>query len=240
MLVSHRKRFIYTKTTKSAGTSVEVYFEPYCVPEGSWTFAHYRAESVTAAGIVGFRGENREGTNPRWWSHMPASVIKEQVGDDVWNSYFKFCVIRDPFERLVSKFHFDRRVSGSTPNTVCSFKAGAAAAGNERGGPLSPQLRTHFKSWLLRHKMRDRQRYAIEGEICVDYFIRYEALEQGIKHVCDTTGVPFEPEKIPLLKTGLRPQHELADYYDAEAMDFVANEYRFELEHFGYRPPVPT
>ena len=36
MLISHRKQFIYTKTYKTAGTSVEVYFEPYCMQEGEW------------------------------------------------------------------------------------------------------------------------------------------------------------------------------------------------------------
>lgn len=34
MLISHRKRFIFTKTAKTAGTSVESYFEQYCMPEG--------------------------------------------------------------------------------------------------------------------------------------------------------------------------------------------------------------
>ena len=40
MLISHRKQFIYTKTAKTAGTSVESYFEKYCMPEGKWQFSH--------------------------------------------------------------------------------------------------------------------------------------------------------------------------------------------------------
>ena len=55
MLISHRKRFIYTKTVKTAGTSVESYFEPYCMREGEWSFSHSRAEYVSEAGIVGIR-----------------------------------------------------------------------------------------------------------------------------------------------------------------------------------------
>jgi hypothetical protein len=31
MLVSHQRKFIYTKTVKTAGSSVESYFEPYCI-----------------------------------------------------------------------------------------------------------------------------------------------------------------------------------------------------------------
>jgi len=53
MLVSHKEEIHYTKTLKTAGTSVEVYFEPYCMPEGEWSFGHARAEYVSQAGIIG-------------------------------------------------------------------------------------------------------------------------------------------------------------------------------------------
>ena len=36
MLVSHQKKFIFTKTKKTEGTSVESFFEPYCVLEVTW------------------------------------------------------------------------------------------------------------------------------------------------------------------------------------------------------------
>ena len=32
MLVSHSKKFIFLKTMKTAGASVEIYLERYCVP----------------------------------------------------------------------------------------------------------------------------------------------------------------------------------------------------------------
>ena len=73
MLISHRKRFIYTKTVKTAGTSVEVYFEPWCLPENTWTFSHARDQTVCADGIIGYRGNNRGDSS--WWNHMPASLI---------------------------------------------------------------------------------------------------------------------------------------------------------------------
>lgn len=53
MLVSHRKKFIYTKTVKAAGTSVVSYFEKSCMPEGAWEFAHFRDEYVSEEGILG-------------------------------------------------------------------------------------------------------------------------------------------------------------------------------------------
>ena len=40
MLISHRKKFIFTKTKKTAGTSVESVFETYCI-HGNLIFLNY-------------------------------------------------------------------------------------------------------------------------------------------------------------------------------------------------------
>ena len=105
MLVSHQYKFIYTKTMKTAGTSVEVYFEKYCCNPAKYKMCHSRPEEETNFGIIGARGKTISAES-KWWNHMPAQQIKNQLGNDVWNNYFKFCVIRNPFDRLVSEFYF--------------------------------------------------------------------------------------------------------------------------------------
>ncbi|KPA10844.1 hypothetical protein MHK_008953, partial [Candidatus Magnetomorum sp. HK-1] len=47
MLVSHRHKFIYTKTFKTAGTSVESYFEPFCMNDGEWSRSHPRDQYIS-------------------------------------------------------------------------------------------------------------------------------------------------------------------------------------------------
>src|SRR5438034_9985645 len=99
MLVSHRKQFIYTKTIKTGGTSVEAYFEPYCFPDREYEFLHARPQYASETGIVGFRGLKRPDDGIEWYNHMPAAEIKARLGEDVWNRYVKFCVVRDPFDK---------------------------------------------------------------------------------------------------------------------------------------------
>ena len=107
MLISHRKRFIYTKTVKTAGTSVESYFEPYCMREGEWSFTHARPEYVSETGIIGIRsGEPLELQGATWWNHMPARTIRALIGEEIWNDYFKFCVVRNPFDAMVSAYRY--------------------------------------------------------------------------------------------------------------------------------------
>ena len=87
--------------------------------------------------------------------------------------------------------------------------------------------------------MFDRNKYLIDGEICIDYFIRYEDLENGIKHVCDKLEVDFESENIPRLKSGIRnKQLSVNEFYDSETVDIVSELYAFELDYFGYAAPA--
>jgi len=49
---------------------------------------------------------------------MTAEAIRREVGPAVWNGYFKFCVIRNPFEVTVSAFYFRRKRHPSRHNAT--------------------------------------------------------------------------------------------------------------------------
>jgi hypothetical protein len=213
VLISHRKQFIYTKTAKTAGTSVESYFEKYCMPEGAWEFAHGREEYVSEEGIIGYRGNNAR--EKKWYNHMPAIEIRDKIGPSIWHKYFKFCVIRNPFDKLVSGFFFNKEIKEGE-DFIDSFRNWI-----KNGGSVS-----------------DRDKYLINREICIDHFIRYENLENGIENVCNLQNMPFEPERIPKLKAGFRNREiPLREFYDEETIQIVSKRYKFELEHFNYNRP---
>ena len=175
MLISHDKEFIYTKTAKTASTSVESYFEPFCMPPGTWQFEHGREEQVSDDGIVGYRGEHTQGK--RWFNHMPCNAIRDQLGEARWEAYFKFTVIRDPFDKLLSGYFFQQRPEGSSKELIEGFRHWVRTGGS----------------------IVDRHTYTLGGEVCMDYFIRYERLEEGVEWVCRRLGVPFEAGRLPRL-----------------------------------------
>ena len=89
MLLSHLNRFIYTKTLKTAGTSVEIYFQDACVPIGEYvSLSHHTEEMLTPAGIIGYRGPDLSGRT--WYNHMSATRIRALVGPETWEWYYKF------------------------------------------------------------------------------------------------------------------------------------------------------
>lgn len=231
MLVSHRKQFIFTKTAKTAGTSVESYFEPFCMPPGEWEESQARAEHVSESGIVGYRG-TEPGTYT-FWNHMPAASIRDQVGAKVWDTYYKFTVVRNPFAKLVSGwYHFHR------PNVT--WKSTAKSALRDAGGlslVLSGKKDIHdFRTWIAAGgRVMDRDKYLIDGEVCVDFFIRYESLEADIVKVNKRLGLIQEGRTIPSLNAGIRSRRfDVPQFYDARTEAIVRKTYAFEVEYFGY------
>lgn len=236
MLISHAKRFIYTKTVKTAGTSVESYFEPFCMPPGEWEFADGRSECVSAAGVIGVRsGEPLVVQSATWWNHMPAAAIRALVGEDVWAGYFKFCVVRNPFDKMVSAYRFFTRAPQPVrPSPVRRVFAAFRPGGSPRGEAHPVQ----FENWLRSVPLPlDRNKYAMNGALCVDFVIRYEALGDGIEEVCRRLGVPHRPQALRHLKKSDRLSVPPASYYTPAAVALVERAHAFELEQFGYSFP---
>jgi hypothetical protein len=240
MLISHRKRFIYTKTVKTAGTSVESYFEPYCMRDGEWNFSHARSEYVSEAGIIGIRtGEPLEIQGAIWWNHMPARTIRALIGESAWNDYFKFCVVRNPFDAMVSAYRFFWASKHSTRPRATGYLSRVTSAFSRPNGLA--ELRGSFENWLRSVQMPlDQNKYRMDGQLCVDAVIRYESLVDGIRDVCHRLDIPFHPERLPHLKKSEKSEFPLESYYTPVSLALVERAYRFELEAFGYGKPWET
>lgn len=223
MLISHRKKFIYTKTVKTAGTSVEVFFERYCVPEGPYTPTHATPVKISEAGIIGLRGSRKnEVVPPEWYNHMGAAAIKNKLSSHIWDNYFKFCVIRNPFDRLISLFWFNNRKQGE--KTFDHLSADTIIG--------------LFRKWLLTSKINtSRSMYLIDNEVCMDFFIRYEHLQKDIEKVCTILKIDYQEDQLPFLKKSSRVAIPIASYYDQACIDVVEQIHGFELDYFNYTLP---
>lgn len=220
MLVSHRHKLIYTKTIKTGGTSVESYFEPFCMVNGEWSQTHFRDQYVSSSGIIGYRGQ----TPPQaitWWNHMPATTIRQLLGEEIWSNYFKFCVVRNPYEKVVSAYYFFKKNS----NNIIPLE-------NEN----EPIL---FEQWLESSGPPvDRDKYLINGQFCLDHIIRHESLPQDMEKLCRRLGLPWEHTRLPSFKSGIRPKNvRLEHLYTEKSKALVRTAYEFELEYFGYSFP---
>jgi hypothetical protein len=123
----------------------------------------------------------------------------------VWDSYFKFCFERDPWDKLVSFYWWRIRRMDDPPDF-------------ETFVHTTPGL----SAW---------PQYTIDDEIAVDFIGRYENLEDDLRQVLDRIGIdaPLELER---LKGGLR--REEIDFSPA-LDEWVSQHFAHEIAHFGYR-----
>ena len=184
-------------------------------------------EIVSEVGIIGFRGDfsfTGEGAaKPRFRNHMAAKRLRDSIDLKFFNSAYKFCNIRNPFDKLVSAYW--NEMDGRTARTRA---AGGADA-----------LRADFKAWLGRQTKirRDADKYFIGQRMIADGFIRYEQLHADIEETAHRIGAPYEPDRLPRTSGGKRARSDFGfwEHYDAATEAIVAEAFAFEIERFGYR-----
>ena len=222
MLVSHRHRFIYLKSLKTAGTSVEIFLEPHCHWPEPWPGpAHDRPAAVTRDGIIGARGGPAfRGSSP-WYNHMPAAELRRALGEAAWSGYWKFCNVRNPYDRAVSAFWF-----------TCATELAAL-------GPEAPfaAIRARFAAWVGEGRpILDNSRfYVLERRFALDAVLRFERLEADLAAAVAHLGLPSAPHPLARHKATQRRRPEpWQEYFDAPTARRIEAIAAADFDLFGY------
>lgn len=220
MLVSHSKKFIFLKTIKTGGTSVEIFLEPFCRPPGSLV-EHHGPAQVSEAGIVGARGP--DATSQQWYNHMPASRLRELLPPDVWAGYHKFTIVRNPFDRLVSFWWM--QVQRTAPEA------------HQRAATDMEFARAQFSGWIVRTSKlpSDRKIYTIDGLPVTDRMLRYERLNDDLTTLCADLNLDADIASLGRYKSEFRQRTEpFQAYYSPEARARVQTDQAAELADNQY------
>jgi len=227
MIVSHRHKFIFLKTRKTAGTSIEVALSRFCgeadiitpiTPEDEEVRRQhgYRGPQNYLVPLRRYRAQEwrklvlrRHPT--KFYNHMPAAEAKAFLSDEAWNSYYKFSFDRNPWDRLVSAYFWRRYQTG---NDALSFQ--------------------EFLTQQRPHVLSNYSIYSIEGRVAVDFVGRYETLLVDLRKILDRIGIA-EPVELPRLKakarTDRRPYREIIT---PDQHAFIASHCRAEIALMGY------
>lgn len=212
MIISHKHRFIFVKTKKTAGTSIEIALSKICGKEDIITPILSEDESIRAA--LGYRSPQNYtiGGVQRFYNHSPARVARALLGEDVWATYFKFCFERNPWDKVIS-WYFWRHKTEPRPSLSWFIQSGAAA---RVGGPGGFDL------------------YTVDGLIAVDRVCRYEDIGpelERIRHELNLPELPTLPRAKSRYRQDTRHWRELFTLEDRKAIETL---FCREIAHFGY------
>lgn len=228
MIISHRYRFIFIKTHKTAGSSLEMGLGPLCAQGdiishmetnlGSGVPRNYLPDTPVGRAYGRHRWARKllprhsQWLGAYYYEHMPAWRIRQLVGEDTWNSYFTFCVERNPWDKLVSYYLWKRD-------------------GQSRSMPP-------FKSWVMGKPHRlplDADLYMAGDTLLVDRVFDYRSLDVALQELGARSGLPV-PAALPGEKSGIaRNRQPWPAYYDAASRRRVADLYRREIALMEYR-----
>ena len=184
MILSHRHRFIFIKTTKTAGTSLEIALSRHCGPEDVITPVYPDSDERLRRDHGGRGPQNWRGpflpvtrgdlAEPlyqrrpprRFWNHMPAATVRARTDARTWATYTKFAVSRHPLEVMASHWRMER---------------------------ARRQTQQAFGPWLARNIGRARVNFSLmqlKGLIAMDCVIRYSHLREDLDRLSQRLGLP--------------------------------------------------
>ena len=138
-------------------------------------------------------------------------------------NYFKFCFVRNPWDRFLSTYFYLK-------------KGGRGGKGDVRDAKILNQFE-NFKEFVgnfdkIKNDLADRHFYEqfFWMDDRLDYIGKVENLQNDFNFICDKIGI--ERHKLPH-KNPTKHKH-YTEYYDDETREIVAKKYAKDIEYFKY------
>lgn len=169
--------------------------------------------------------------------HESAYLIANSMRYDLYLEFYKFGFVRNPFDRMVSWFHYYQNLWETSKEKPCSEKC------------IDSFKKMNFEEWVKRlqpyeaggcrsetacpfHFIANQYEYLIwkDGKIFVDFIGRFEEIDKDWSVVCERIGI----EKSKLKISNKSERKEYKEYYTEETKSIITKQYSKDLDFFKY------
>ena len=161
----------------------------------------------------------------QYHKHTKAPEVRRVLGP-MWEQAFKFSFVRNPWDLMVSSYHWWLSYAGG-------FASLARPVSEIRKlGSFRAFLESDFGLVMLNEQPgRDLLEWITEGgEVIVDFVGRYESLDRDWEQVCQRLKV----QPIPLSRQNHTPRPHYRSFYDEVSRELVGRRFAKSIELFGY------
>ena len=140
--------------------------------------------------------------------HSTAGQIKNK-NMDIFDSYTKFCVVRNPWEREVSRYKFIKRNKSHTQyvHTLNGIK------------------------WFIQQTGKPYTYYTDISNVCtMNRLLRLENIQSDFREVCNELNIPAK--RLPHMQRSVHRHY--TEYYDDETRKLVATKYEEDIDRYEY------
>lgn len=243
MLLSNSRKFIFIKTRKTAGTTVEILLSAYCDGPDDIVTPLVPTDEAMRRARTGISPRNhrfslgdwlslpvmvsrqrrllrqfdRRIFTRRFWNHVDGRIVKARVDRRQWD-YLKFCVERDPWDKLVSCYYYMCEYLGRDPE-AWSF---------------TDFFDEGWAEWLS-----DYTKYSADGIFLVDRVINFDRLGAGLAALAGELGIAEKlDEVLPTVtakKSAAKGKKSARELFDAALEKRARHLFAREIETFGFR-----
>ena len=209
-MISHDQKCIFIHIPKCGGSSVE---------EVIWPDIKGRTEEDLWMGFVTLY-ENKYQTGGL--QHLLAWQVREEVGRDVFDSYYKFTFVRNPWDRIVSQFAFMQL----RPDLM---------------DYLGMKHDTEFKSYLELIRLKEHVQWMPQvrffldhdGSVLVNRIGRLEDFKRDCAQIFSSLGLGLD--QLPGHSNRSKRQSLRHYYSDRESIEMVADIFVEDIDYLGYK-----
>lgn len=233
MILSHQHKFIFFCNPKTGSTSVEKALAP--LQEGQeYNYGLRQSYSHTSTKML-FPNK-----------HMPPMTLKAWLPQKIWDDYYKFAFVRNPWDWFVSEWKYHFRLNSlrksdfiKRPRTVAAYCKNYywLKSLNQKqrfevedidflfdrlkdNFPVVPNTKGLYQSHYV---------YDLDGNKIVDFVAKFENIQSDFQKIKSSLGLDID-----LMHLNKTKHDDYRKCFTKESRKRVAELWREDIERFGY------
>ena len=215
MLISRQHKFIFIHVYKNAGTSITRSLIPFSM-NGLQRMLSRILQGKGQSKINGiFRKINPKFDPQPYPGHIKASELIEELGRDVFKSFYSFAFVRNPWDWQVSLYKYILK-SPEHPQYELAKDLGSF---------------DEYIRWRCAEEIKFQKDfvYSQDGELLVDFVGKFERLDRDFRSICSQIGISASLPRLNVSNT--RPYQQ---YYNEETNKLVMRAFEPDIHLFEY------
>ena len=208
MIISYSHQFIFIHIYKTAGSSIRSVLEPYMHdPERMFLNRAFRKLHLPIQVPLHKHKSFKQ--------HISARDLKKQLPAKIYDPFFKFAFVRNPWDWQVSGYHFMLEEKTHFQHELIK----------------SMKNFDEFIEWRV-FKDKHLQKDFItndQGNLIVDFVGRYETLAEDFEQICRKLHLDL---RLPHRNKSAHDDYR--SYYNPRTVDLIREHFREDIELFGY------
>lgn len=210
MIISHKHQFIFIHNYKVAGTSIRKALKPFA-DNSLFAFLYNNCDKLVFDNFPIIYSK-------QFYGHDTIVEVKKKLPPHIFNAYYKFGFVRNPWSWQVSLYHYAKNSKEHYQYELMnSFK----------------NFKDYIK-WRVDGNVVLQSSFFYDEKNClVDFIGKYENLQNDFNHIKKVLQIDLQ--LLHLNKSAYN--RDFLSFYDVESIDLIAQAFKRDIELFNYNIP---